>query len=98
MPSLVAIRHVSFEDLDGFAPAFEARGYKVSYREAPVDDLGASDLAQCDLLVVLGGPAMLIGTETQVHIAAAHTNSLAGTSISPPASLAATPIEERACA
>ena len=56
MPSLIAIRHVAFEDLDGFAPVFEGRGYKVSYREAPVDDLGASDLAQCDLLVVLGGP------------------------------------------
>jgi tRNA-2-methylthio-N6-dimethylallyladenosine synthase len=46
--------------------------------------------------VHLTGPATLIGTETQVHIAAAHTNSLAGTSM--PASLAATPIEERACA
>jgi tRNA-2-methylthio-N6-dimethylallyladenosine synthase len=41
--------------------------------------------------VHLTGPATLIGRETQVQIAAAHTNSLA-------ASLATTPIEERACA
>jgi GMP synthase (glutamine-hydrolysing) len=56
MPSAIAIRHVAFEDLDAFAPILEGAGYKVSYREASIDDLGASDLAQCDLLVVLGGP------------------------------------------
>jgi tRNA-2-methylthio-N6-dimethylallyladenosine synthase len=50
--------------------------------------------------VHLTGPATLIGTETPVHIAAAHTNSLAGifAPASPSASLPATPIEERACA
>jgi tRNA-2-methylthio-N6-dimethylallyladenosine synthase len=62
--------------------------------------------------VHLTGPATLIGTETEVQIAAAHTNSLAGTfapastpaavaastSASTSASLAETPIEERACA
>ena len=70
--------------------------------------------------VHLTGPASLIGGETPVHIAAAHTNSLAAslaalpgatslaatslaatslTATSPAtASLAATPIEERACA
>jgi GMP synthase (glutamine-hydrolysing) len=56
MPSAVAIRHVAFEDLDAFAPALTARGYKVSYRDAPTDDLAAADLADCDVLVVLGGP------------------------------------------
>jgi GMP synthase (glutamine-hydrolysing) len=56
MPSAVAIRHVAFEDLDAFAPALAARGYKASYREAPTDDLGIAELVDCDLLVVLGGP------------------------------------------
>jgi GMP synthase (glutamine-hydrolysing) len=56
MPSLVAIRHVPFEDLDSFAAPLAARGYAISYREAPVDDLTAADLASTDLLVVLGGP------------------------------------------
>jgi len=45
--------------------------------------------------VHMTGPASLIGSETPVHIVAAHTNSL---SASLAASLAATPIEERACA
>jgi GMP synthase (glutamine-hydrolysing) len=56
MPSAIAIRHVAFEDLDAFAPILETAGYKVSYREASIDDLGSPDLAQCDVLVVLGGP------------------------------------------
>jgi len=56
MPTAVAIRHVAFEDLDAFDPALAARGYKASYRDAPVDDLGAGDITDCDLLVVLGGP------------------------------------------
>ncbi|MDE2167057.1 MAG: glutamine amidotransferase [Alphaproteobacteria bacterium] len=56
MRSAVAIRHVAFEDLDAFAPALAACGYKVSYRDAPIDDLAGGDLAGCDLLVTLGGP------------------------------------------
>jgi GMP synthase (glutamine-hydrolysing) len=56
MPSAIAIRHVSFEDLDAFAAPLAARGYAVAYREAPVDDLGARELAEADLLIVLGGP------------------------------------------
>jgi GMP synthase (glutamine-hydrolysing) len=56
MPNAIAIRHVSFEDLDAFAAPLAARGYAVAYREAPVDDLGARELAEADLLVVLGGP------------------------------------------
>jgi len=56
MKNLVAIRHVPFEDLDLFAAPLKARGYAISYREAPVDDLAAPDLFAADLLVVLGGP------------------------------------------
>ena len=56
MKSLIAIRHVPFEDLDSFAAPLAARGYSISYREAPVDNLGAPDVAAADLLVVLGGP------------------------------------------
>lgn len=56
MPSCIAVRHVAFEDLDAFGPALAARGYKASYRDAPVDDLSAGDIADCDLLAVLGGP------------------------------------------
>jgi GMP synthase (glutamine-hydrolysing) len=51
-----ALRHVAFEDLDGFAALLEARGFAVTYCDAAVDDLGAPTLLAADLLVVLGGP------------------------------------------
>lgn len=56
MPKLVAIRHVPFEDLNSFAAPLAARGYRIGYCDAPVDDLTAPDLADADLLVALGGP------------------------------------------
>ncbi len=64
MPRVIAIRHVPFEDLDNLAAPLQARGYSLSYREAPVDDLTAPDLLSADLLVVLGGP---IGAYEDAH-------------------------------
>jgi GMP synthase (glutamine-hydrolysing) len=52
----LAVRHVPFEDLGFFEEVLTAKGFRVGYREAPVDDLGAADLRDCDLLVLLGGP------------------------------------------
>jgi GMP synthase (glutamine-hydrolysing) len=52
----LAIRHVPFEDLGSFAPALRERGFAVAYRDAGLDDLGAPDLLDADLLIVLGGP------------------------------------------
>ena len=54
--SVAVIRHVAFEDLGVLAELFDARGWGVSYIEAPVADWGAVDLLAPDLLVVLGGP------------------------------------------
>jgi GMP synthase (glutamine-hydrolysing) len=54
--SAVAIRHVHFEDLGAFEPEFAARGYRVSYVEAGLDDLDSLDPGAADLLVILGGP------------------------------------------
>jgi GMP synthase (glutamine-hydrolysing) len=56
MPSAIAVRHVAFEDLGTLAPLLERRFPEVSYRDAGVDDFAAPDLAEADLLVVLGGP------------------------------------------
>ena len=56
MPVAIAIRHVAFEDLGTFAPVLARRGWAVAYRDAAVDDLRAPELAEADLLVVLGGP------------------------------------------
>jgi GMP synthase (glutamine-hydrolysing) len=52
----LAIRHVPFEDLGSFASPLRERGFAVAYRDAGLDDLGARDLLDADLLIVLGGP------------------------------------------
>ena len=52
----LAIRHVPFEDLGSFASVLRERGFAVAYRDAGIDDLGAPDLVDADLLIVLGGP------------------------------------------
>lgn len=52
----LAVRHVPFEDLGLFEDVLTAKGFAIGYREAPVDDLGAAELRECDLLVLLGGP------------------------------------------
>ena len=56
MKTVLAIRHVAFEDLDSFAPILAERGYAVRYLEAGYDDLTKLDPLADDLLVVLGGP------------------------------------------
>ncbi|HLJ20965.1 MAG TPA: glutamine amidotransferase [Stellaceae bacterium] len=52
----LAIRHVPFEDLGSFAAVLRERGFAVAYRDAGLDDLGARELVDADLLIVLGGP------------------------------------------
>jgi GMP synthase (glutamine-hydrolysing) len=54
--TVVAVRHVHFEDLASFGEMLHARGYAVAYRDAGVDDLAALDPLAPDLLVLLGGP------------------------------------------
>jgi GMP synthase (glutamine-hydrolysing) len=54
--SALAIRHVPFEDLGSFAAVLRERGFVVAYRDAGLDDLGAGDIVDADLLIVLGGP------------------------------------------
>lgn len=56
LKTVLAIRHVAFEDLGSFAPLLAARGYAIRYQEAGYDDLAALDPLADSLLVVLGGP------------------------------------------
>lgn len=58
----LALRHLAFEDLGRLAPLLQARGYRLEYRDAGVDDLAGIDLDAVDLLIVLGGP---IGAEDE---------------------------------
>jgi len=52
----VAIVHVAFEDLDAYGPGLQALGYRLEYRQAGVDDLGAPDVLSAELVVIMGGP------------------------------------------
>jgi len=51
-----AIRHVHFEDLGAFETVLTSSGYRIHYCDAGMSDLHAPELADCHLLVVLGGP------------------------------------------
>jgi GMP synthase (glutamine-hydrolysing) len=58
--TLVALRHLAFEDLGLIEPFLTQRGWQVSYCDVGVNDLYANEVSNADLLVVLGGP---IGAE-----------------------------------
>jgi GMP synthase (glutamine-hydrolysing) len=54
MKTVLAIRHVTFENLGAFETPLIEAGYRIGYAEAGVVDIAT--LPQPDLLVVLGGP------------------------------------------
>lgn len=56
MKSLLAIRHVPFEDLGCLEVPLTESGYAIRYVDAPTTDFAPLAQANWDLLVVLGGP------------------------------------------
>ena len=52
--TLLAIRHIAFEDLGGFEQPLRDAGYAIRYADMGVDSV--SDFGDPDLAVVLGGP------------------------------------------
>lgn len=56
MKTVLAIRHVAFEDLGSFGPVLAGLGYQINYVEAGLDDLRQVDALTPDLMVLLGGP------------------------------------------
>lgn len=56
MKSLLAIRHVPFEDLGSFALLLAQSGYAIRYVDAPTADFAALAKEKPELLIVLGGP------------------------------------------
>jgi GMP synthase (glutamine-hydrolysing) len=56
MKTVIAIRHVAFEDLGSLAPILAERGYCIGYLEASLNDLSVLLERQPDLLIILGGP------------------------------------------
>lgn len=56
MKTLLAVRHVPFEDLDAYAEVLAEAGYSIRYADAPTADFAALGRQPWDLMVVLGGP------------------------------------------
>ena len=56
MKTLLAVRHVPFEDLGSYATVLSEAGYVIQYVEAATADFAALAKRAWDLLVVLGGP------------------------------------------
>jgi GMP synthase (glutamine-hydrolysing) len=56
MADVLAFRHVAFEDLGLLEPLLRERGHAVRYIDVPLAELGALDVTNAGLLVVLGGP------------------------------------------
>lgn len=56
MSTVLAVRHLAFEDLGLLAPMLADRGHTVRYLDAGVETIGSESLLEPDLVVVLGGP------------------------------------------
>jgi GMP synthase (glutamine-hydrolysing) len=54
--TVLAVRHVAFENLGSFEPILRKQGYTIRYLEAGMDALAPVDTLGPDLLVILGGP------------------------------------------
>ncbi|QHS51739.1 glutamine amidotransferase [Edaphobacter sp. 12200R-103] len=64
MKSVVAIRHVHFEDLGLFHGVLQAAGYEVRYLDAGTHDLSVVDSLSPNIMVILGGPVGVYDDET----------------------------------
>lgn len=56
MSTVVALRHLAFEDLGLLEPLLAGRGHTVRYLDAGIDAVDPQSLLGADLVVVLGGP------------------------------------------
>ncbi|WP_018898106.1 glutamine amidotransferase [Rhizobium sp. 2MFCol3.1] len=54
--TVLALRHVHFEDLGSFAGVLEELGYEIRYSDVGDPDFCGGDPCSADLLVILGGP------------------------------------------
>lgn len=64
MKTVVAIRHVHFEDLGSLEPLLEERGYNIRYYDVGIDSLQTIDPIETEVVIVLGGP---IGAYQEAH-------------------------------
>jgi len=52
----VALSHVAFEDLGSLQPRLEERGFSIETIHAAEAGFPVAQVAECDLLIILGGP------------------------------------------
>ncbi len=57
------LKHLPFEDLGSLEPELRSRGFSIATIDVPTAKFPAPELADCDLLVVLGGPIGVYDTE-----------------------------------
>lgn len=67
--TVIAVRHVAFEDLGLLEPILAERGCDVRYLDVATEPADADDLRRADLAVVLGGPISANDTETYPFVA-----------------------------
>ena len=67
--TVVAIRHVHFEDLGIFDAVLSDAGYAVRYHDLDADSFATLDPLEPDLLIVLGGPVGVYETEAYPYLA-----------------------------
>ena len=60
----LVIRHGAFEELGAFLPVLEGLGFQITYVEAGVDPVNEGEWLSADLLIVLGGPGVVMDTDT----------------------------------
>jgi GMP synthase (glutamine-hydrolysing) len=56
MTTIIAIRHVAFEDLGSFESVLRGRGHDIRYVEASMADFSALPVTAAEPLFILGGP------------------------------------------
>ena len=70
MNTVLAVRHLAFEDLGVIAPLLADRGHVVRYLDAGIDPFGPESLLEPDLVVVLGGPIGVADVDRYPFLAA----------------------------
>ena len=80
MSTIIAIRHLAFEDLANFEGVLKARGHDIRYIDAATDDLAALPHDLPAPLFVLGGP---IGAYEEAFILSSTPSCASSKSVSP---------------
>lgn len=71
--TVLALRHVHFEDLGTFAETLADSGFRIEYADAVMEDFSRVSPLQPDLVVILGGPVGVYEDDAYPFLAAERT-------------------------